>query len=277
MQTRFWLKPILAVALKDIRITTRYRTWFVASFVWPVIFPLTFFFVGKGLAGTDGQGLAHFETLARTPDFASFLILGNLVWMFVNINLWMGGMSLQTDRLRGTFDTHWTMPVAKLSLVLGATIASIVLNFLPMVAAILFYALIGAFALSGNFGNILLTIFLIMPFLIGFLFTFAALTVRVRQAWIAVQIVRTALSILCGMQFPLAVLPKSVSSVGRYIPLTHFVDILRGIIIHEEPLSRYSGSILYISASGLIMFGLGVAVFALVKRTVRRRGMLAGY
>ena len=277
MQARYWLKPIFSVALKDIKITTRYRTWFVASFIWPVIYPLTFVFVGRGLAGTDGQGLGHFESLAETGDFASFLILGNLVWMFVNINLWMGGLSLQTDRVRGTFDTHWTMPVNKLSLVLGATIASLTLNFIPMVAAILFYALIGAFPLSGNFWSILLAIILIMPFLVGFLFSFAAVTVRVRQAWIVVQVVRTVLSIFCGMQFPLAVLPDSVSRIGRYIPLTHFVNILRGVVIHKRSLGDFAGSVVYITVSGVVMFGLGVLLFELIKRTVKGKGLVAGY
>jgi ABC-2 type transport system permease protein len=277
MQTRYWLKPIFTVAYRNIRITTRYRTWIVASFLWPVIFPLTFFFMGRGLAGTEGQGLSHFESLAQTGDYASFLIVGNLVWMFVNINLWMGGLALQTDRLRGTFDTHWTMPVAKLSIVLGATASSLVLNFIPIIAAILFYSLIGVFQLAGNLADIVLAILLIMPFLIGFLFTFAALTMRVRQAWIVVSIARTLLSILCGMQFPLAVLPESVSRIGRYIPLTHLVDIVRGIIIHEKPLAFYRNSIIYITVSGFVMFGLGVLVFELIKRTIRKQGLAAGY
>lgn len=130
------------------------------------------------MAGTAGQGLGHFQRLAQTGDFASFLILGNLVWLFVNINLWMGGLALQRDRMLGTFDTHWTLPASKISLILGATLASIALNFFPLVIGISFYALIGAFRVSANYFSVLFSIILIMPFLIGFLLVFAALTVR---------------------------------------------------------------------------------------------------
>lgn len=221
MEPRFWLRPVFSVALRDIKITLRYKSWVVALLVWPVIFPLTFYFMGKGLAGTTGQGLGHFERLAQTGDFASFLILDNLVWLFVNINLWMGGLSLQRDRLLGTFDTHWTMPASKISLVLGATLASIVLNFFPLVIGIYFYSLIGAFKVSANYCSVLFSIILIMPFLIGFLLVFAALTVRLRQAGMSVHITRAVLSIVCGLQFPLAVLPDSVSKIGKHIPLTH--------------------------------------------------------
>jgi ABC-2 type transport system permease protein len=277
MEPAFWLRPVFSVALRDIKITLRYKSWVAALLVWPVIFPLTFYFMGKGLAGTTGQGLDHFERLAQTGDFASFLILGNLVWLFVNINLWMGGLSLQRDRLLGTFDTHWTMPASKISLVLGATLASIILNFFPLVIGISFYSLIGAFKVSANYGSVLFSIVLIMPFLVGFLLVFAALTVRLRQAGMSVHITRAVLSIVCGLQFPLAVLPEPVSAVGKFIPLTHFVNMIRGLIIHRQSLFTYRDSIIYITVSGVLMLIAGVFVFELTKRNVKSRGLVAGY
>jgi len=277
MEARYWFKPVLSAALKDVKITLRYKSAVVALLVWPVIFPLTFYFMGKGLAGTAGQGLSNFERLAQTGDYASFLILGNLVWLFININLWMGGLSLQRDRMLGTFDTHWTMPASKISLVLGATLASIALNFFPLVIGISFYSVIGAFRVSANYFSVLFSIVLIMPFLIGFLLIFAALTVRLRQAGMSVHITRAVLSILCGLQFPLAVLPDSVSSVGKYIPLTHFVDMIRGIIIHQQSLFAYRDSIIYIAVCGILMLFSGVLVFELTKRNVKSRGLVAGY
>ncbi|MBN2041910.1 MAG: ABC transporter permease [Spirochaetes bacterium] len=277
MQARYWLRPTFSVMLKEIRIVTRYRTWLLSTFIWPVLYPLTFYFIGLGLSGRTGQGLGNFERLANTSDFASFLILGNLVWMFININLWVGGMSLQRERLRGMFDTTWTLPVNKLSLVMGATFASLLLNFLPMVVSIAFYAALGVFKITGNIFNILATIFLIMPFLVGFLTLFAALTIRLRQANLTVQVVRSVLSIVCGLQFPLAILPKKISAISGYIPLTHFVDIIRGIIIHKHPLSYYTGSIVYIIVSGIVMMITGILAFRYFINNVRKRGLVAGY
>jgi ABC-2 type transport system permease protein len=265
------------VAVRDIKIILRYKSAVVALLVWPVIFPLTFYFMGKGLAGTSGQGLGNFERLAQTGDYASFLILGNLIWLFININLWMGGLSLQKDRVLGTLDTHWTMPVSRISLVLGATLASILLNFVPLIIGIWFYSLIGAFKVSSNYIQILASILFIMPFLIGFLLVFAALTIRLRQAGMSVHVTRAVLSILCGLQFPLAVLPDSVSSVGKHIPLTHFVDMIRGIVIHKHSLYIYRGSIIYLIITGVLMLFAGVLVFEMTKRSVKSRGLVAGY
>lgn len=274
---REFIRQVLVVAYKDIRITTRYKTWFLASFVWPVIFPFSFIFVGMGLAGPAGEGLEAFTEVAQTADFASFLVLGNLVWMFVNVNLWMGGLALMTDRRRGTFDTHWTMPASKLAFVLGATVASIVLNFIPMVVAIGFYSWAGFLTISGNFFAALVAVIAVVPFLLGFLLCFSALTVRFREAGSVVMVLRTVLSLLCGLQFPLAVLPESVAGIGRTIPLTHFIDIMRGVILSGDPLAAHSLSIVYMLMVGVAMLAVGVGLFELVRRSVRTRGLVGGY
>lgn len=270
-------RSIWAVALKDIRITLRYKTWFVASFVWPIIFPFSFIFMGLGLAGQSGEGLATFADVAGTADFASFLIVGNLVWMFVNINLWMGGLSLMTDRTRGTFDTHWTMPVPKISLVLGATVASLVLNFVPMVVAIGFYNLIGLLNVGGNLIHVIVAMLAVLPFLLGFLISFSAVTIRVREAGMIVHVFRTLFSLFCGLQFPLAVLPDKLQTVGRLIPLTHFVDIVRNIILGGDRLGDHTSSILYVIGSGAAFLVIGIVAFELVRRSVRTSGLVTGY
>lgn len=269
--------PVFSVAWRDIRITTRYKSWFVASFIWPIIFPFSLIFLGRGLAGPGGEGLDRFTQLAETADYASFLIVGSLVWMFVNINLWMGGLSLMTDRNRGTFDTHWAMPVTKISLVLGATLASLVLNFAPVIVSIGFFSAIGLLETGGSLLQIVLAVLSVFPFLLGFLLCFSAVTVRFREPGMLVQVMRTLFSILCGLQFPLAVLPGAVERFGRWIPLTRFVDLVRAVVIHGSTLGDHGASVAYLVMSGIVMIALGVLAFNLVRVSVRRNGLVSGY
>ena len=271
------LRTVTAVAWRDVRIMTRYKSWFVASIVWPIIFPFSLVFLGRGLAGPGGEGVDHFATLASTSDYASFIIIGSLVWMFVNINLWMGGLSLLTDRNRGTFDTHWTMPASKLALVVGATVASLVLNFVPMIVSIGFYAAVGYLQVSGSPVQILLSILAVLPFLLGFLLCFAAVTVRYRQAGMLVQVMRTLFSILCGLQFPLAVLPDRLEAVGRAVPLTHFIDLVRAGVISGDRIGDHAASVAYLVGSGFGMRGVCALAFELVRISVRRSGLVTGY
>ena len=272
-----WIRSVLAVTWRDIRTITRYKSWFIASLVWPIIYPFSLVFVGRGLAGPADEGLDQFAALAQTTDYSSFIILGSLAWMFVNINLWMGGLSLMNDRTRGTFDTHWTMPVSKLALVVGATIASLVLNFIPMVVAIAFYAAIGWLQVSGDPLQVTIAVISVLPFLLGFLLCFSAFTVRFREAGMLVQVMRTVFAILCGLQFPLAVLPSTMQTIGRAIPLTHFIDVVRAVVIQGHSLADHSRSLLYLLGSGIVMTALGILAFELVRNSVRRTGLVTGY
>jgi ABC-type polysaccharide/polyol phosphate export permease len=61
------------------------------------------------------------------------------------------------------------------------------------------------------------------------------------------------------------------------IPLTHFVTIVREIILGGARLSDHSGSLLYVIASGFVFLAIGIGAFELVRRSVRASGLVTGY
>lgn len=274
---RRFMLAALAVFKKDILITTRYKTWWIAMLIWPIIMPLTFVFVGKGLAGPSGEGLSNFTTLAGSPDYASFLILGNFIWMFVNMCLWDGGLSLNLDRQRGTFDTIWTQPAPRLAYILGRTLSSLAINFFPIIIATVFFNVFGMLSFKANIFAVLGVTLITFPFLLGFLFLFASLTLKVREAGIVVQVTRTLFSILCGLQFPLAVLPGFMQTIGKWIPLTQYMEVVRGMAILGKPASDYTFSLVYMLVSGIVFFIAGTLIFRAMERSVKRSGLVTGY
>ena len=92
-----------------------------------------------------------------------------------------------------------------------------------------------------------------------------------------VQVLRTLFALLCGLQFPLAVMPSTVQTIGRVIPLTHFIDLVRGIVLNGDTLADQALSVRYLLISGLIFIVLGVSIFELVRRSVRKSGLVTGY
>jgi ABC-2 type transport system permease protein len=147
----------------------------------------------------------------------------------------------------------------------------------PMIVSIGFYAAIGFLQVGGSPGQILLSILAVLPFLLGFLLCFAAVTVRYRQAGMLVQVMRTLFSILCGLQFPLAVLPDRIEAVGRAVPLTHFIDLVRAVVISGDRIGDHAGSVAYLVGSGIVMLAIGALAFELVRISVRRSGLVTGY
>jgi ABC-2 type transport system permease protein len=269
--------PTGAVMLRELRIYLRYRSWFIASLIWPILFPFSFILFGRGLAGPAGNHIQTFNRLAGTGDFASFMIIGNILWMFVNINLWSGGLAFQQDRERGTFETHCSLPASMLAQAFGTSLSSVLTNFIPMISAMTLFALLNILTIEAPIPRIILTFFMIIPFLLGFLLIFSSLTLKTRQSGMIVQVTRTVLSLLCGMQFPLAVLPGPVQAAGHALPLTRLVTLLRNVIIEGALLRDNREDVMYILGWGAASIAAGVIIFALVERSVRKKGVTGGY
>lgn len=270
-------RPTFSVILRDIRIQLRYKSWFVASFIWPLLFPFSFLLFGRAMAGPSDTYVKAFEGLTGTGDYASFLVIGNVLWMFVNINLWTGGLAFQQDRERGTFETHWSMPASMLSQAFGSSIAQSILNFFPMILSIFVYSLFGVLSVNAPIGRIFVAFLMLFPFLIGFLLIFASLTLRTRQSAMIVQVTRTVLSVICGMQFPLAVLPNFLQKAGNLLPLTRLITLIRNVVIEGALFSDFKEDIFYILFWGFVSIALGIGIFLLVQHSVRKKGVTSGY
>ena len=91
-----------AVMRKETRIFFRYRSWVVGLVIWPVLFPLSYLVGGRALAGPNGEGMAAFSQAAATTDYVGFIVIGTTAWMWLNIMLWMLGLSLRQEQMRGT-------------------------------------------------------------------------------------------------------------------------------------------------------------------------------
>jgi len=272
-----FLQAMKAVMIRDILTFIRYKSWFVSIVIWPIVFPFTFLFLGKGLAGPSNEGVYNFAKLTGTTDFGSFIILGNLVWMFLNILMWDAGLSLNNLRRLGMLDTIWTFPAPKLSYIFGSTISSLILNFIPMIFSFIFFRIIKVLQFNAKPIDIFIYSLSILPFIIGFLLIFASLSLRSKEASLVVQAMRVLLSILCGLQLPLNVLPEFLQKIGIIIPITHYINCLRDSIILGVKLSDKLPSIYYMILSGFFILFTGIITFALVEKNAKSKGLISGY
>jgi ABC-2 type transport system permease protein len=272
-----FLQAMKAVMIRDILTFFRYKSWFISIFIWPIVFPFTFLFLGKGLAGPSNEGVYNFAKLTGTADFGSFIILGNLVWMFLNILMWDAGLFLNNQRRIGMLDTIWTFPAPKLSYIFGATISSLIINFIPMAFSFLFFKIIKVIQFNTKTIDILIYSLSIFPFIIGFLLIFSSLSLRSKEASLIVQTMRVLLSILCGLQLPIKVLPEFLQKIGSFVPITHYINCIRDSIILGVKLSDKLPSIYYMVISGFFVLLLGIFTFVLVEKNARSKGFISGY
>lgn len=276
-QIRF-LKFILIIIKKDIKIFFRYPLLVFANFFWPLIYPLSMYFLAKGIAGPTNEGIKNFYNLAGTVDYGSFLILGNLLMCFIYLILWEAGLSLSNERWKGTLENIWLATGFSNLYFFASIISASLIQLTPIILSTLIYYFTGILKINGNIFQFILVIIILLPFLIGSMFIFTSLSLKIYddQALI-INIIRTIISILCGLQFPLALLPESIIKLSRFIPIRLIIDILREIAINGKRIKIIDVRLIYTFISGLILIFAGLLLYNKTIKYVRKKAMFTGY
>lgn len=216
-----------AVFKKEFKIAFRYPTWFISMLIWPILLPLGYVFTAKALSGTDTSSLVSFATLTGTSDYKTYMLIGTVMWSWMNSILWSFGTSLRVEQVRGTLESNWLCPVPKISLLLGYSLFDMIFSIIYIPIIVLEFKLVYNFHFVGS------------PLL-------ALLVLLVSIA---------TLNMICGSEFPVTVLPKGILAVSLIIPLTYGYDSIRGILLGTKTLLP-----IHIEQLILVLF-MGISIY----------------
>ncbi len=276
-RVRVGLRVMGAVVKKDLLIFVRYPSWVIAVFVWPLLFPIMAVFSAKALAGPDEQSLHVFSALAGTTDYTGYIIVGLVLWMWLNMMLWTLGGFLRSEQMRGTLESTWLCPVSRLGVLVGGTVTQLItsmVNFGVMAVAARFiwgFQIVGDLRLAtGLFVLSSLSVY-------GLGILFASLVIWFKEMNAMVQLVRGLFMVFCGLTYPLAVLPAWMRGVSRALPLTYSIEAMRAVSLSGADAAAVSGHILILAAFAVGTLTLGVLAFRYTERRMTRTGALGNY
>jgi ABC-2 type transport system permease protein len=67
--------------------------------------------------------------------------------------------------------------------------------------------------------------------------------------------------LLSGFMFPFEAMPRPAQWIGQLLPLTHFLRIVRGVLVKGAPIGVLWPEVAAILAFGAVTLGLAVATF----------------
>src|SRR5215212_12078158 len=177
------LRAVWAIARKEWLIFRRYPSWVLSMFIWPVLFPFGYIFTAKALGGPDGAALDTFRGLTGTADYVGFIVIGSVMWMWLNMTLWDVGMYLRNEQMRGTLESNWLCPTWRVSLMLGGGLTKGLISLLFLAVSLLEFRLFfGVQLTSSGLGLALLVLLLLIPTIHGIGIAFASLVLRFKEA-----------------------------------------------------------------------------------------------
>lgn len=272
-----WSATIWAVARKEWLITKRYPSWMLAMLVWPVLLPLSFVFGGRAMAGPSGESLAAFARLTGTTNYAGYVVVGTVLWLWVNMALWDSGMFFRQEQMRGTLDSNWMTPAPRLSHLLGAQLFSLFTGVVMTTIAILAFRFLLGVRITGSPWLLALSVAAVLPCVYGLSLLFASVVVWAKDVSTMVSVVRGAFLIFCGVSFPLSVLPGWMRTVASALPLTYAINAVRTAALTKAGLGAVGRDLVILVVYGCVLLAAGLAAFNYTDRQARRSGSLSHY
>ena len=268
------LRIICAVAKKDLIQIVRYPTWIIQMLIWPLIFPLVYILSAAGMAGPGSSGTEIFKNATGTSSFMGFIVVGTMAWMWVNTTMWGFGTYLREEQTRGTLESNWLCPIKKFDLLIGGAVVSVIQALVISIISVTEYRFIYGIHFTGNILTWLAMFLIMLPGVYGLGMLFASLVLWAKEANAAVNVVRGTMMILCGITFPIAIMPVFMQNLAKLIPFTYGISATRAIMINGVNLSNVKVEILMCLGEGIIFLLLGRLAFRHTENKVRELGSL---
>jgi ABC-2 type transport system permease protein len=172
-------------------------------------------------------------------------------------------LSVTREIERGTMESLLAMPIEPLEIMIGKIAPYIVIGFIQAVLILVFGRLVFGVPISGNIWLLaaLSTLFIAANLSIGY--TFSTIAQNQLQAIQMSFMFFLPNILLSGFMFPFAGMPRWAQAIGEFLPLTHYLRIVRGIIL--------KGADFYdLRIDALALLGLMLLAMTLAVRRFRR-------
>lgn len=186
-------------------------------------------------------------------------LLGVILTMTMTIIMFTS-IAIVRERERGNMELLITTPVRNLELMLGKIIPYIGIGLIQVSGILFLGVLLFKIPVAGKLIAIytVCLIFILANLTLGLtISTLARNQLAAMQMFIFIFLPSMLLS---GFMFPFVAMPRIAQLLAEILPLTHFLRIIRGIVLRGESLNGVAVDIFYL---------LGFAVFFLLVSAIR--------
>ncbi|MFZ7120817.1 MAG: ABC transporter permease [Eubacteriaceae bacterium] len=191
----------------------------------------------------------------------NYTIPGLIGLIMQNITIILTAFALVREKERGTLEQLLVSPIKSPELILGKLIPYIIIGFIDFIYALM----LGIYWFNVPVaGNMILLIFLGSGFVICALSIGILISTIAKTQLQAMQMTFLALLpsvLLSGFVFPREAMPKIIQLLGNLIPLTYFLNIVRGIILKGVGIEYLLNDVILLFVLGLFLLVLSIVRF----------------
>ena len=201
------------------------------------------------------------EVTENELQWIDYMVPGTLGLVLLWSGLNHASMTIATERTRGTFQRMVIAPVSPTIVLLGKFISNLALvymsSFIMLVSGVLLFQV----NLYWNIPVIILAIFLGSLSAIGIGLIISSIAKNEEAANSIAVVISVPLQFFIGAFFPLDMMPEAARVFGEALPFTKLVDAMKDILTRNLPFNAIMPELLYLTASGLILFIIGAIAY----------------
>jgi ABC transporter DrrB family efflux protein len=193
---------------------------------------------------------------------ANFTVPGLVAIILQIITTMLTALSIVREREQGTLDQLLVTPIRPLGLMIGKLVPYACVGFVELVSVLAVMRFVFDVPIHGSLALLLsfAFLFILTALAIGLLIsTRAKNQVQAMQMGLLVMLPSVLLS---GFMFPRNSMPLVMQWVGFVIPATHFINIMRGIVLRAATVEDLMPSVLALAGLCLAFLAISVLRFS---------------
>lgn len=262
-----------AIARKELQVFARYRLNAVNQVIQPVYQMLIPGMLLGATFAIGGEAVGLAET-AGTSDVVGFLFLGMLALTLAGAGFWGVAFSIKLELDAGTLEPSWLTPTRRETIVVGFTLAGIVIATMTTVILVLIGVWIFGAQIAPRIAIAVPVLALSTVGVLGIGYLVGAIVLRMRDANFFVDAADFLFVALSGAAFPIVVLPDAVRWISYLLPTTYALDLMRASALGTRPLLHPALEWMLLAVTSTVLLVVGRWAWLATEHRLRIKGTL---
>lgn len=184
------------------------------------------------LASTDGPIDLRIHTLYNPEAITQYTIVPGLLGVVLTMTMVMiTALAITRERESGTMENLLSMPTRPLEVMIGKIVPYILVGYIQMGLILVVSRYLFHVPMVGSVPLLLAVTFVFIAASLAVGVTFSTVAQNQRQALQMTLFFFLPSMLLSGFMFPFRGMPPWAQVIGEILPLTHFLRIVRGILL----------------------------------------------
>ncbi|MEW6247332.1 MAG: ABC transporter permease [Nitrospirota bacterium] len=211
------------------------------------------------LAGADGPVDVRIHARYNPEAITQYNIVPGLMGVVLTMTMVMiTALAITRERERGTMENLLSMPTRPLEVLIGKIVPYILVGYIQVGLILIAARVLFDVPMIGSLGLLLVVALAFIAANLAMGITFSTLAKNQLQAVQMSFFFFLPSLLLSGFMFPFRGMPSWAQAIGELFPLTHFLRIVRGILLKGNGLEDVAFQLWQIALFAVVALAIGV-------------------